>query len=61
MAWILDKEKGVIWHYGGTGDYNCYFGFNPETDIAVVVLSNLSPGYKVPATVLGIKALDELK
>lgn len=61
MAWIFDKEKGVIWHNGGTGDYNCYFGFNPETDIAVVVLSNLSPSYKVPATVLGIKALDELK
>ena len=60
MAWILDQENGVIWHNGGTGDYNSYLGFNPETGTAVVVLSNLPPSYRIPATVLGIKLLMEL-
>lgn len=60
MAWIIDRENGIIWHNGGTGDYNSYLGFIPETGAAVVVLSNLSPNYRIPATVLGIKALTEL-
>lgn len=61
MAWIIDKKNGIIWHNGGTGHYNCYLGFNPEVDVAVIVLSNLSPNYRIPATVLGIKAFEELK
>lgn len=60
MAWIIDKENGIIWHNGGTGDYNCYLGFDPETETAVVVLSNLAPGYRIPATVLGVKLLTEI-
>ena len=60
MAWIIDKENGIIWHNGGTGDYNSYLGFNEETGTAVVVLSNLPPSYRIPATVLGIKLLTEL-
>ena len=60
MAWIIDKENGILWHNGGTGNYNCYLGFQPETGTAVVVLSNLPPSYRIPATVLGIKALHEL-
>ena len=43
-----------------TGNYNSYLGFNPETGTAVVVLSNLAPNYRVPATVLGVKLLLEL-
>ena len=42
-----------------TGNYNSYLGFNPETGTAVV-LSNLAPNYRVPATVLGLKLLLEL-
>lgn len=61
MSWIIDKENGFIWHNGGTGNYNCYLGFNPENGTAVVVLSNLSPNYRIPATVLGVKVLEELK
>lgn len=61
MAWIIDKENGIIWHNGGTADYNSYLGFNPEKGVAVVVLSNLSPNYRIPATVLGIKVLNELE
>lgn len=61
MAWIIDNEKDIIWHNGGTDDYNSYLGFDPKTGIAVVVLSNLPPSYRIPATVLGIKVLDELR
>lgn len=60
MAWMVDEENGVVWHNGGTGHYNCYLGLKPEEGTAVVVLSNLSPSYRIPATVLGIKALNEL-
>ena len=60
MAWIIDRENGVVWHNGGTGDYNSYLGFSPETGTAVVILSNLSPSYRIPATVLGVKLLSEL-
>ena len=60
MAWIIDNENGFIWHNGDTGHYNSYLGFCPETGTAVVVLSNLSPNDRIPATVLGIKQLQEL-
>lgn len=61
MAWMIDNGNSIIWHNGGTGDYNSYLGFDPKTGVAVVVLSNLSPDYRIPATVLGVKALNELR
>lgn len=61
MSWIIDRENGIIWHNGATGDYNSYLGFNVEEGTAVVILSNLSPDYRIPATVLGIKLLTELE
>ena len=61
MAWIIDRKNGIIWHNGGTGNYNSYLGFCPESGTAVVVLSNLSPNDRIPATVLGIKKLLEVK
>jgi len=61
MAWLIDRENGIVWHNGGTDDYNSYLGFCPDSGSAVVVLSNLSPNYRIPATVLGIKKLLELK
>ena len=60
MAWIIDKENNIVWHNGGTGKYNCYLGFNVENKIAVIVLSNLSPSYRIPATVLGVKLLQSM-
>ena len=60
MAWIIDDENGFIWHNGATSQYNSYLGFDPETGTAVVILSNLSPKYRIPATVLGVKLLQEL-
>lgn len=61
MAWIMDRENGIIWHNGGTGHYNSYLGFMPESRTAVVILSNLAPNDRIPATVLGIKKLLELQ
>lgn len=60
MSWIMDSENGILWHNGGTGNYNSYLGFCPETGTAVVVLSNLAPGYRIPATILGVKRLLEI-
>lgn len=61
MAWLIDNKNNIIWHNGATGGYNSYLGFNLETKTAVVILSNLSPNYRIPATVLGIKLLTELQ
>lgn len=60
-AWIIDNENDIIWHNGGTGDYNCYLGFDLNKQIAVVVLSNLPPNYRIPATVMGVKLLTDLQ
>lgn len=60
MAWIIDRENGVIWHNGGTSNFNSYLGFNPENGTAVVILSNRAPGYRIPATVMGAKVLKAL-
>jgi len=59
MSWILDNKNGFIWHNGGTSDYNSYLGICKEKNCAVVILSNLPGGYRIPATVLGIKLLKE--
>lgn len=59
-AWVIDRENGFVWHNDGTGHYNSYLGFCPKTRTAAVVLSNLSPDDRIPATVLGIKRLQEL-
>ena len=60
MSWIIDSKNNIIWHNGGPGNYNSYLGSNPETGTAVVVVSNLAPNYRVPATALGVKLLLEL-
>ena len=59
MAWILDRENDILWHNGGTGNYNCYLGVSKEKNMAVVVLSNLKPSYRIPVTVLGVKLLTQ--
>lgn len=59
MSWMIDSQNGIVWHNGGTGNYNAYLGFCAVTGTAVVVLSNLAPNARIPATVLGIKRLLE--
>ena len=61
LSWVLDQHNGFIWHNGGTGSYNSYLGICPETETAVVVLSNLKPNERIPATVIGVKLLKELQ
>ena len=39
---------------------NAYLGFSVDEGTAVVVLSDLSPNYRIPATVLGRKIMSEL-
>jgi len=58
-GWIIDRDNDIIWHNGGTGDYNCYLGFSPKTETAVVILSNLAPNYRIPATVMGVKLMKQ--
>ncbi len=60
-GWMIDAENKVVWHNGGTSSYNCYLGFDSERKIAVIILSNLSPNYRIPATVMGIKLLTDLQ
>lgn len=61
MAWIIDEQGGITWHNGGTGNFNSYLGFDRESGVAVIVLSNLAPSYRIPATVLGVKLINELR
>jgi CubicO group peptidase (beta-lactamase class C family) len=60
-AWIIDKHNDIIWHNGGTGHFNSYLGFDQSKKIAVVVLSNLAPNYRISATIMGVKLLTDLQ
>ena len=60
-AWLIDSKRGIVWHNGGTGAYNSYIGIDIENQIAVVILSNLPPNYRIPATVIGVKLMDDLR
>ena len=60
-GWIIDQENNIIWHNGGTGNFNSYIGFDKENQIGVVVLSNLAPNDRIPATVMGIEILTSLQ
>jgi CubicO group peptidase (beta-lactamase class C family) len=60
-AWLMDASNHITWHNGGTGNYNSYLGFDLDNQVAVVVLANLSPNYRIPATVMGVKLLTELQ
>lgn len=57
---VYDSESEILWHNGGTSNYNAYLAFSVKDNIAVAVLSNLAPGEKIPATVLERKILGEL-
>jgi CubicO group peptidase (beta-lactamase class C family) len=60
-GWMIDNENNIIWHNGGTGNFNSYIGFDKENQIGVVILSNLPPNYRIPATVMGIEILTSLQ
>jgi CubicO group peptidase (beta-lactamase class C family) len=60
-GWMIDTVNNIIWHNGGTSNYNIYIGFNKTKNIAVVVLSNMAPDFRLNATVIGLKLLKELE
>lgn len=60
-GWMIDNVNKIIWHNGGTGNYNSYIGFDKKNQIGVVILSNLPPDYRIPATVIGIEILTSLQ
>ncbi|MCT2536828.1 beta-lactamase family protein [Aquibacillus koreensis] len=51
MNWIINKEKNVIWHNGGTAGYSSFMGFNKDRKMGVVVLSNYGPSLSQTTTV----------
>jgi CubicO group peptidase (beta-lactamase class C family) len=59
-TWIIDNHNNIIWHNGGTSHFNSYIGFDTNKKNAVVILSNLPPNYRIPATVMGIRLLKDL-
>lgn len=60
MAWIIDTKNDIIWHNGGTSNFNSYIAFNKEKNTGVVILSNTSPMKKIPMTAIGAKIMNEL-
>jgi CubicO group peptidase (beta-lactamase class C family) len=61
VAWMIDEENAIFWHNGGTGNFNSYIGFDLEKQIGIVILSNLAPDFRIPATVMGIELLTSLQ
>jgi len=61
LAWILDEENGIAWRNGGTGSFNSYIGLDPVRGIAVVVLADTGPGFRIPACVMGARLLRDLR
>ena len=61
-GWMIDNKNNIIWHNGGTGNFNSYIGFDKENQIGVVIWpANLPPNYRIPATVMGIEILTSLQ
>lgn len=61
IGWMIDKQNNIIWHNGGTSNFNSYIAFDSKNQIGVVILSNLSPDYKIPATVMGARLMIDLQ
>ncbi|MDD2409301.1 MAG: serine hydrolase [Bacilli bacterium] len=60
MTWMIDTKKNIVWHNGGTSNFNSYMGFNKEKNIGVVIFSNIASNKKIPMTVIGAKKMNEL-
>lgn len=59
MTWIHDTKNHIIWHNGGTSNYNSYIAMNEEGTKGIVILSNYGPDKKMPVTVIGAKLMQE--
>lgn len=61
IGWILDTHNNLVWHNGGTSNFNSYAGFDKDRQVGIVILSNLPPTYKIPATAMGARLLLDLQ
>lgn len=59
LTWMIDEMNGFYWHNGGTSAFNSYIAFDTNSNIGIVILSNASPKYRIPATVMGPKLMME--
>lgn len=59
LTWMIDEMNGFCWHNGGTSAFNSYIAYDTNSDIGIVILSNASPKYRIPATVIGPKLMME--
>jgi len=59
-GWMIDTVNNIIWHRGGTGNYNSYLGFDKTKGIAVIVLSNMAFDFRLDATAIGSALLREI-
>lgn len=60
-GWMIDSQNNIIWHNGATSNFNSYLAFDREKQLGVVILSNLPPHYRIPATVMGVKLMTTLQ
>ncbi|MBG9979444.1 serine hydrolase domain-containing protein [Facklamia lactis] len=58
-SWMYDVKNKYYWHNGGTNSFNSYIAFDPIENRGVVVLSNQNYMKTIPATVIGIKYMNE--
>lgn len=61
IGWMIDSKNNIIWHNGATSNFNSYIAFDKEKQLGVIILSNLSPNYRIPATVMGAKLITTLQ
>jgi CubicO group peptidase (beta-lactamase class C family) len=42
LAWHITTKhsRQIVWHNGGTGGYRSFIGFDPQSRVGVVALSN---------------------
>ncbi len=43
IGWTIDSQNNIVWHNGGTSNFNSYVAFDENKQIGVVILSNCSP------------------
>jgi CubicO group peptidase (beta-lactamase class C family) len=52
LAWMIDNQAGSFHHGGAVAGFTADAFFDPDEDVAVIVLSNIGPGSAVSADVV---------
>jgi hypothetical protein len=44
LGWHIDvkDDTELVWHTGGTGGYRAFIGYNAQSRVGIVVLSNMA-------------------